>query len=84
MFYCLECDNIFDKPVCRSEKTGFWDSDDSERVERCPCCNSRNFKDLSDEPKCGCCGEVCISNYIKTDDNRFYCENCYCTRNIDD
>lgn len=86
MLYCKNCKNVFEDSDIRYiwDKSEFWGANYIDNVATCSYCRSENIKNIDDHPRCSCCNEVCANNYIKTADDRCYCEECYLTYSIDD
>lgn len=86
MLYCKNCKNVFEDSDIRYiwDKSEFWGATYIDNVATCPYCRSENIKNIDDHPRCSCCQEICIDNYIKTEDDRCYCEECYLTYSIND
>ena len=70
-FVCLECGEIFDKPI-EWEETHRLDTPPYEKFSGCPYCGGA----YTEAPICDCCGEWITDDYIKVDDKRF-CNNCF-------
>ena len=80
---CIECGHIFDEEdaVMYKEDMGeYWGAPCYEYVRGCPHCKG----DYVEAHKCACCDEWIIGIYIKTDDNKRYCEDCYHTMELGD
>ena len=86
MYYCRDCKNVIDDSDIRYiwEKNEFWGATYNDTIKVCPYCKSNNFRNIDDNPKCSSCQEICIDNYIRTEDDRCYCEECYLKYSIDD
>ena len=86
MYYCRDCNNVIEDSDIRYiwEKSEFWGATHIDNVEICPYCKNEDIINIDNHPRCSCCQEICIDNYIKTEDNRCYCEECYLTYSIDD
>ncbi len=74
MYYCDNCDSVFEelkqyKEIVTSDPypMGF-------NYLACPYCKS---EEVFDAIECSNCGEYIVGEYIKTCDNKCYCENCY-------
>lgn len=79
MFVCVECGNLFKDPVYWVERHGL-DSPPYEHWSGSPCC----FANYTEANECDCCGEWITGNYIKIEDGKRYCENCYITMELGD
>lgn len=75
LFVCKECGGIFSEPI-------YWKEDRGEcfgfpTYENCcgsPCCLSS----FAIARKCDCCGDyITTENYIKTNSDERYCEECF-------
>lgn len=77
LFVCLECNKNFSEPVHWEETHGL-DTPPYEHFSGCPYCKGNYTEAFI----CDCCGDYIVSNYIKTDDDRRYCENCICTMQL--
>lgn len=73
MYVCLECGEVFEELAQWEETHGFQDGL-YEQFSGCPYCHSAYTKAF----KCDCCEDWIQNAYIKTDDGKRYCENCYC------
>lgn len=74
LFYCLQCENLFEVPKIHTEYGECWGRGYSEITNVCPLCNGEVVHLTK---KCGCCGEYITGEYIETQDGNYYCENCY-------
>ena len=79
MFVCIECGALFEQPKYCIETHGFT-FPPYETWDGCPKCTGAFVK----AHKCDCCGEYITGDYIKTDNDRRFCENCYCSHEIGD
>lgn len=75
--YCCDCHSKFDEPKKYYERGEAWGAPFEQAFECCPYCDSDDIVDEDDYLNCDCCGELCLSNYIKTSDDKCYCENCF-------
>ena len=76
LFVCLECQHIFDEDEVAIWKEGrgeYWGTPCSEELNGCPKCRGSFVK----AHKCDCCEEWIDNFYMKTDDGKRYCLNCY-------
>lgn len=72
MFVCLECGHVFPEPAYWEEKHGL-DTPPYEHWSGCPkCCGG-----YVPTHRCDCCDEWIVDSYIKTDDGKRYCGNCF-------
>lgn len=79
LFVCLECSHVFQSPKRYTEKHGL-DTPPYEQFYGCPECGGAYVKSRL----CDCCGNVITGDYVKTDDDNYYCDSCYAPRNIED
>ena len=79
LFVCFECGSIFSEPLYWEETHGL-DSPPYEQWSGCPYCKG----DYIEAFKCDCCEEWITDSYIKTDDDKRYCENCFTKRDLGD
>ena len=82
-FVCLECGHIFDEndvAIWEESRGEYWGAPCSETVSGCPNCNG----DYVETHKCNCCDEWIDDIYIKTDDGKRYCLNCYQVMHVGD
>ena len=77
MFVCIECGNVFNVPKKYTETHGL-DCGPFEVCNACPVCGGSYTEAL----KCDCCENWIINDYIKTDDGKRYCENCFCNMRL--
>jgi hypothetical protein len=83
MFICLECEHVFDENevVYWEEDRGeFWGVSCSEPMSGCPHCGGGYVKTY----ECDCCHNWISGSYIKTDDGKRYCENCYVVMDLEE
>ena len=74
MLVCVECEHLFEEPVWWVETHGL-DAPPYERRYGCPKCYGAYIK----ARKCDNCGEFITSTYVKTENGKRFCENCYDT-----
>lgn len=79
LFVCLECGNVFAEPVHWEETHGL-DSPPYEHFSGCPLC----YGSYVQAYQCDCCGSWMTDGYIKTDDGKRYCGNCFCNMELGD
>ena len=79
MFVCVECGHVFDQPDRWVERHGF-DYGPYESFSVCPKCRGSYVE----AHKCDCCDEWITGSYIKTEDGKRYCENCYVVMDLED
>ena len=73
MFVCLECGNLFEEPEHWEETHGL-STPPYEQWSGCPRCRNGYVETF----RCNCCDEWIIDDtYIKTEDDKRYCFNCY-------
>lgn len=76
MYICLECGARFSIPTHYREYRGeHFGYPAYEEFKACPACGG----DSAETYKCDCCDEWIDGQYIKTDDGKRYCFNCYCS-----
>lgn len=82
--FCLNCHKEFDKELTDTacERGEAWGQPYTISYPCCPFCGS--YEIIDEYNICDCCGDVCKNNYIETNDGRYYCENCYTAKNIND
>ena len=78
MLHCDECRRMVEDDAVETDYNTYeiWGSPYTKSYSICPYCGSPN---LTDElpPLCSCCGDYCTIRYVKTDDEHYYCHNCY-------
>lgn len=79
MYVCVDCGLIFEQPKDYVE-THNLDTPPYEEWSGCPKCAGYYTEAFS----CDYCGEWIDDVYIKTDDDRRYCLNCYTVHNLGD
>jgi formylmethanofuran dehydrogenase subunit E len=72
MYVCTECGHLFREPVWWVERHGL-DTPAYEERYGSPCCQE-NYVDAR---RCDSCEEFITGSYVKTNDGKRYCENCY-------
>ncbi len=72
MFVCIECSHVCDEPVRIKEPHGLGYGH-YEMFYACPKCGEALVKAY----KCDCCDEYITGDYIKTFNDKRFCENCY-------
>lgn len=80
MYKCAYCGKIFEEPKKYYETTEFWGAKTTYEELISPCCKDGFVETF----QCDCCGEYITGDYILTQNNNIYCEDCYEVRNIDD
>ena len=73
MYYCDSCGASFETPKLLKEAHGTA-GPPYEEVPVCPVCSEPMIIKMA---LCSCCQEWTPMRYIKTEDNRIYCENCF-------
>ena len=73
MYYCDSCGARFETPKIIKEKHGM-DWGPYEEVPVCLVCNESMMIKMV---KCSCCGEYTPQRYVRTDDGRIYCDECF-------
>ena len=79
LFVCIECGNVFEDPKYWRE-THSLDTPPYEEWSGCPKCHGA----YTEAHKCDCCDEWIDDTYIKTDDDKRYCLNCYQVMDLGD
>lgn len=76
MHYCFNCERFIAEEALlhHTERGEFWGAEYSETTKVCPHCKE-DVVYLT--KRCSCCGEYITGEYIQTDDEKYYCENCY-------
>lgn len=72
-YFCLDCEGVFTEPKQITELHG-------ERWDACPFCGGSFVKAIL----CDCCKEYVTSDYIKTEDEQIFCDNCFLKYSIYD
>ena len=75
----LECGHLFDEPAYWEETHGL-ECGPYETWSGCPRCKGDYTKAI----QCDCCNEWITGDYITTEDDRRYCEDCYRPRSLGD
>ena len=71
MFICLDCQHIFEDPVCYTNTHGL-DTPPYEIYYGCPKCGGAYTRAYI----CDCCNEWIQGDYIKVGDHMRYCSEC--------
>ena len=79
MWICLDCNELFQDPTHYVETHGM-ETPPYYEWNGCPYCGGA----YAEAHECDCCGSWILDNYIKTDDGKRYCANCYTTMEIGD
>ena len=79
MFVCVECGTLFECPE-RFVETHNLDCPPYEEWDGCPRCAGAFIEAF----RCHCCNEYITDSYIKTDDGKQYCTECYRERELED
>lgn len=79
MYICVECNRLFEEPKRYVETHGL-DTPPYEEWYGCPFCSGS----YTYAYRCHCCDDFITGDYIKTDDDLRYCENCYQKMDIGD
>lgn len=76
LYYCDRCDKLLHKDglLTYTEYGEFWGSPYSETLQLCPFCKGEIIKLTK---ICSCCGEYITGEYILTENEEYYCGNCY-------
>ena len=79
MWICVNCGRLFEEPFHWQEDHGL---DYPPYEEHCgsPCC----YDNYIEARECSCCGEYITDRYVKTYDDKRYCENCYIVMDLDE
>lgn len=80
---CVECGHIFDEEdiaTWKESRGEYWGEPCYEEVSGCPRCKGDYTKAI----QCDCCNEWIKGDYITTEDDRRYCEDCYRPRSLGD
>lgn len=79
MLYCRSCHSFFDESDVnkRKEYHEYWGRPTYESFNQCPECGSENIGDVGDLPKCEICADYCLGKTVRTDNDQYYCKNCY-------
>lgn len=83
LFVCVECQRLFseDEVVIWEEDRGeYWGTPCHEEIGGCPECGGSYVQ----AHRCDCCGEWIEDIYIKTNDDKRYCLNCYQVMDLGD
>lgn len=81
MYYCLECGHIFseDEVSTWKENRGeYWGTPCSESMSGCPRCKGSYVKTY----RCENCNQWIDGPYIRLDDGKRICEDCYTTYDL--
>ena len=76
MLVCVECGHLFDEEkiaVWQESRGEYWGVPCFESVGGCPICKGH----FVDAHRCDCCGEWINSSYIKLENGKRICEDCY-------
>ena len=74
-YYCDACGASFTAPkILKLRHTELDEGVLFEELPVCPVCGESSLVQMV---LCSCCNEWTPSRYIKTDDGRVYCENCF-------
>ena len=79
MWICLDCNKLFAYPKHYTDTHGL-DDPPYECYSGCPYCGGA----YAETYECDCCGEWITGEYIKAEDGKRYCENCYTTMELGD
>lgn len=81
MYVCLDCSRLFTTPATWRESRGeHFGYSAYENYTGCPYCNGG----FVEAYKCDCCGDYITDTFIKTDDDKRYCKDCYTHMEIGD
>jgi hypothetical protein len=72
MFVCTNCGYLFEEPDCWEEQHSL-EYGPFEKWSGCPKCGET----YTEAHKCDCCDEWIDDIYIKTEDDKRYCLECY-------
>lgn len=76
MWICTECRHIFDDDdvaIWEESRGEYWGMPCYEEVSGCPRCKGDYVKTY----RCSCCDEWLEGPYIKTDNGKRYCSECF-------
>lgn len=73
MFVCLDCQKLFEEPRHYIETHGL-DTPPYEHAHGCPECGGAYVE----THKCDCCGKWIVDDCIKTNNDLWFCQDCYC------
>ena len=76
MYCCIECGHIFDEDevlVWKENRGEWWGEPCYEKMSGCPQCKGNYVETY----KCDHCNEWITDDYIKTVDNKRFCQECY-------
>jgi hypothetical protein len=79
MYVCVECGTLFEQPKHFIETHGFT-YPPYEEWDGCPDCSGV----FIEAHECDCCGEYITGDYIKTDNDKRFCESCFCVHELGD
>lgn len=79
MNVCTECGHLFVEPIWWIEDHSL-DTPPYEKHYGSPCCQGNYVK----AHRCDGCNEYIVGSYVKTDDDKRYCENCYVVMDLGD
>ena len=79
MFTCTSCGHLFEEPRHWEERHGL-DHGPFETFSGCPKCG----EPYVEAKQCDCCGEFITGKYVKTYDDKRYCEDCYMVMDVGD
>jgi hypothetical protein len=74
MFVCLDCQHLFQDPQHYVETHGL-DTPPYEHAYGCPKCGGVYVE----THKCDCCGNWIVDDCIKTNNDLWFCQDCYRT-----
>ena len=79
MYYCLECENLFEDPKKYVETHGL-DTPPYEEWWGCPSCSGSYVV----TEQCELCGNWITDKYVELANGYFVCNDCYQLRDIED
>lgn len=82
-FVCLECGCVFDEEDItrwKEDRGEYWGSSCYEEFSGSPCCKEAYVE----AHKCDICGNWITDTYVKTDDGKRFCNNCYRVVDLED
>ena len=80
MFICTECNSVFEEPELWEETHGL-NTPPYEQWYGCPYCSGSYIETY----KCDCCENwITTDVYVKTKDDKRYCDDCFLYYNLGD
>ncbi len=84
MLICCDCGKLLEEDDVSEFKAfdNAWGYEKFIAYKGCPYCGSGSLAETT--LICDCCGEYIESDYVRTEDDRTYCNNCYSINNAVD